>query len=130
MTHIPTEIIYKILNYCNDLNIKERMDTGGWRDINKEILLFTDDYNKWMINNKFYKAIRWTIAGYKIIETRNIVDLIKVNICHCGFDGMQELPYTCKIKNCRCGYPKKLTVEAFTCSNCGINPRKAWTIPI
>jgi hypothetical protein len=128
-TTLPEEIISKIISYYSDIQISQR-NSSGWKEINKELYLFKYDRKRWIQNMFLYKTIRWRLAGYIVVSNRYFeIDRSKMDNCSCGTTNNPP-PYTCKLKACRCGKPKKLPVEFYTCPNCGRNPKKMWTIPL
>lgn len=131
MADIPMDIFYKIISYLNDIIIQDRKKVG-WKEINEEVHLFSEHQDKWQRNKALYKSIRWTVAGYKIIESEylpKMTQIYRIRRCQCGTT-TEDIPYICKLRDCMCGHPKQLELEMFTCNNCGINPRKMWTMPL
>ena len=99
MTDIPMDIFYKIISYLNDIIIQERKKVG-WKD-KRKVNLFSEH----QINGKeqsLYKSIRWTVAGYKIIESEylpKMTQIYRIRRCQCGTT-TEDVPYICKLRDC------------------------------
>ncbi len=134
ISFLPADIILKICNYHVQIQIL-LMRENGWKDINDEVLLYSNNKEKWHRNVSLYKTIRWRLAGFIVcnnpIMTGKLLQIDKSRIRPCSCGRINEpLPYTCKLKSCKCGEKKHLSVEDFTCFGCGKNPRKPWTMPL
>tara|TARA_Y100000816_G_C26099790_1_gene582636 strand:+ start:1806 stop:2234 length:429 start_codon:yes stop_codon:yes gene_type:complete len=129
----PTDIKYKICQYFIELQILD-MNNNGWKNIKNELLLFLSNKEEWYEHMALYRTLRWRLSGYivcnnPILAKKIQIDRSRWRPCTCGANN-PPLPYTCKLKGCRCGEKKKLDVNEFTCAGCSKNPRRPWTIPL
>lgn len=133
ISRLPSDIKSKICQYFVELQVSS-LEEKGWKAIKKEIALFLLNKEDWHMHMAYYRTYRWRYSGYivcsnPILSKRLQIDRSRIRPCTCGVNN-QPLPYTCKLKGCRCGEKKTLTVKEFSCCGCGRNPRRPWTIPL
>ena len=130
---LPNDVISKICQYFIELQVNE-LKKRGWKNIETEIAMFFLNKEDWHRHMAFYKISRWRHSGYivcnnPVLAKRLQIDKSRVRPCICGKRN-QPLPYTCKLKQCKCNNKKTLEIKDFDCIRCGRNPRCLWTIPL
>ena len=130
---LPGDIKSKICQYFIELQLLE-LNKNGWENIRTELSLFLLNKEDWHRHMIYYRTYRWRYSGYIVCSNPLLskclqIDRSRFRPCACGVIN-PPLPYTCKLKECRCGEKKALEVKEFNCYGCGRNPRCLWTIPL
>lgn len=130
---LPSDIKSKICQYFVELQVL-KLKNRGWKNIKTELSMFLLNKEDWYRHMIYYRTYRWKYSGYAVYSNPLSSKCLQIDRslfrpCSCGVIN-PPLPYTCKLKVCRCGKKKALKLKEFNCYGCGKNPRCPWTIPI